>query len=66
MSANIAVVSPPEETTSVVTCNRIVCFVNDDLSTQAKKPILPSNLEHLTLPGDGRNPQHERAGGSIG
>ena len=46
MSANIAVVSPPEETTSVVTRNRIVCFVNDDLSAAALRTGLEgSNLE---------------------
>src|SRR4051795_4999096 len=46
MSANIAVVSPPEETTSVVTRNRIVCFVNDDLSASALRQGLEgSNLE---------------------
>src|SRR5262245_35763092 len=46
MSANIAVVSPPEETTSVVTRNRIVCFVNDDLSAAAlRKGLEGSNLE---------------------
>src|SRR3954453_13221791 len=50
MSANIAVanivVSPPEETTPVVTCDRIVCFVNDDLSAAAlRKGLEGSNLE---------------------
>src|SRR6058998_1997365 len=46
MSANIAVVSPPEETTSVVTRDRIVCFVNDDLSAAAlRKGLEGSNLE---------------------
>src|SRR5258708_8368536 len=46
MSANIAVVSPPEETTSVVTRNRIVCFVNDDLSAaEVRKGLEGSNLE---------------------
>jgi pilus assembly protein CpaE len=50
MSANIAVanivVSPPEETTSVVTRSRIVCFVNDDLSAAAlRKGLEGSNLE---------------------
>ena len=46
MSANIAVVSPPEETTSVVTRNRIVCFVNDELSAAAlRKGLEGSNLE---------------------
>src|SRR5215510_14717610 len=46
MSANLAAVSPPEETTSVVTRNRIVCFVNDDLSAAALRTGLEgSNLE---------------------
>src|SRR5260370_42071989 len=46
MSANIAVVSPPEETTSVVTRNRIVCFVNDDLSAAAlRKGLEGGSLE---------------------
>src|ERR1700745_2067356 len=46
MSANIAVVSPPEETTSVVTRDRVVCFVNDDLSAAAlRKGLEGSNLE---------------------
>src|SRR4029077_4468238 len=46
MSANIAVVSPREETTSVVTRNRTVCFVNDDLSAAALRTGLEgSNLE---------------------
>src|SRR6478672_226308 len=46
MSTNIAIVSPPEETTSVVTRNRIVCFVNDDLSAAAlRKGLEGSNLE---------------------
>src|SRR4029077_17420911 len=46
MSANVAVVSPPEETTSVVTRNRIVCFVNDDLSAAAlRKGLEGSNFE---------------------
>src|SRR5205807_2932900 len=46
MSANVAVVSAPEETTSVVTRNRIVCFVNDDLSAAAlRKGLEGSNLE---------------------
>src|ERR1700747_2387457 len=46
MSSNIAVVSPPEETTSVVTRDRIVCFVNDDLSAAAlRKGLEGSNLE---------------------
>src|SRR6516164_4139618 len=46
MSTNVAVVSPPEETTSVVTRNRIVCFVNDDLSAAAlRKGLEGTNLE---------------------
>src|SRR5437667_4877542 len=46
MSANIAVVSPPEKTTSIVTRNRIGCFVNDDLSAAAlRKGLEGSNLE---------------------
>ena len=46
MSANIAVVNPPEETTSVVARNRIACFVNDDLSAAAlRKGLDGSNLE---------------------
>src|ERR1700745_609031 len=46
MSTNIAVVSPPEEPTSVVTRNRIVCFVNDDLSAAAlSKGLEGGNLE---------------------
>ncbi len=46
MSANIAVASPPEETPSVVTRNRIVCFVNDDLSAAAlRRGLEGSNLE---------------------
>src|SRR3989454_8080071 len=45
MSVSIAVVSAPEET-SVVTRNRIVCFVNDDLSAAAlRKGLEGSNLE---------------------
>src|SRR6516162_2708921 len=45
MSANIAVVSSTEETTSVVTRNRIVCFVNDELSAAAlRKGLEGSNL----------------------
>src|ERR1700757_462801 len=45
MSANIAVVDTPEETTSVVTRNRIVCFVNDELSVGAlSKGLEGSNL----------------------
>jgi len=32
---NIAIATPPEEATSIVTRNRIVCFVNDELSAEA-------------------------------
>ena len=35
VSTNMAAVSPPEETPSVVTRNQIVCFVNDELSAAA-------------------------------
>src|SRR6266404_1158496 len=46
MSANIAVVNQHEETTSVVTRDRIVCFINDDLSAAAlRKGLEGSNLE---------------------
>src|SRR6187431_3558120 len=46
MNASMAVVSPPEETTSLVTRNRIVCFVNDDLSAAVlRKGLEGSNLE---------------------
>src|SRR5258708_9077089 len=46
MSANLAVVSTPEVTTSVVSRNRIVCFVNDDLSAAVlSKGFEGSNLE---------------------
>src|SRR5215470_2141616 len=46
MSAYLAVVSRPEETTSVVTRDRIVCFVNDDLTAAAlRKGLESSNLE---------------------
>src|SRR4051794_10315173 len=46
MSASMAVVSPPEETTSLITRNRIVCFVNDDLSAAVlRKGLEGSNLE---------------------
>src|SRR5436305_3649021 len=45
MSANIAVVGPPQETTSVVTRDRIVCFVDDELSAAAlRKGLEGSNL----------------------
>src|SRR6201987_4010409 len=46
MNANIAAVSTPEETPSVVIRNRIVCFVNDDLSAVALRTGLEgSSLE---------------------
>ncbi|MFB6452392.1 AAA family ATPase [Bradyrhizobium tunisiense] len=42
---NMAVVTPPQETTSVVARNRIVCFVNDDISAGALgKGLEGSNL----------------------
>ena len=45
MNVNVAVVSPPEETTSALTRNRIVCFVNDELSAAAlRKGLEGSNL----------------------
>ncbi|MCA6122771.1 AAA family ATPase [Bradyrhizobium sp. WSM 1704] len=45
MSVNMAVVTPPEETTSVVTRNRVVCFVDDELSAAAlRKGLDGSNL----------------------
>src|SRR5205814_2694394 len=41
----MAVVSPPQESASVVTRNRIVCFVNDELSAAAlRKGLEGSNL----------------------
>ena len=45
MSANMAVVSPPEEAASVVTRSRIVCFVNDEISAAAlRKGLEGSNV----------------------
>ena len=45
MSVNIAVASPPEAPASVVTRDRIVCFVNDELSAAAlRKGLEGSNL----------------------
>jgi pilus assembly protein CpaE len=45
MSVNMAVIGPTEETTSIVTRNRIVCFVNDELSAAAlRKGLEGSNL----------------------
>ncbi|MCC8952387.1 AAA family ATPase [Bradyrhizobium sp. Pear77] len=42
---NMAMVEPPVETTSVLTRNRIVCFVNDELSAAAlRKGLDGSNL----------------------
>src|SRR5712675_3510764 len=42
---NMAVVSPPQEAASVVTRNRIACFVNDELSAAAlRKGLEGSNL----------------------
>ena len=35
MSVNVAIASPSEDMPSVVTRNRVVCFVNDDLSAAA-------------------------------
>ncbi|MBR0815266.1 AAA family ATPase [Bradyrhizobium diazoefficiens] len=49
---NMAVVTPPQETTSVVSRNRIVCFVNDDISAGALgKGLEGSNLtiKHGTI-----------------
>src|SRR5260370_20293403 len=41
----MAVVSPPEEAASVATRNRIVCFVNDELSAAAlRKGLEGSNV----------------------
>jgi pilus assembly protein CpaE len=45
MSAIMAVVSPPEQAGSLVTRNRIICFVNDELSAAAlRKGLEGSNL----------------------
>src|SRR5258708_12186289 len=42
---NMAMVSPPEESASLVTRSRIVCFVNDELSAAAlRKGLEGSNL----------------------
>ncbi|WP_256808818.1 pilus assembly protein CpaE [Bradyrhizobium sp. Bra64] len=49
---NVAVVTPPEETTSVVSRNRIVCFVNDEHSAAAlAKGLEGSNvlIRHGTI-----------------
>jgi len=46
MSAKLAAVSPAEDTPSAVIRNRVVCFVNDDLSAAALRTGLEgSNLE---------------------
>src|SRR5207247_903660 len=45
MSVNMAMVSPPEESPSVATRNRIVCFVNDEISAAAlRKGLEGSNI----------------------
>ncbi|WP_245312903.1 AAA family ATPase [Bradyrhizobium macuxiense] len=45
MSVNMAMTSPPEESTSVLARNRIVCFVNDELSAAAlRKGLEGSNI----------------------
>ena len=45
MSVKMAAVDPHEETTSVVARNRVVCFVNDELSAAAlRKGLEGSNL----------------------
>ncbi|MGF6313508.1 pilus assembly protein CpaE [Bradyrhizobium sp. i1.8.4] len=45
MSVNMVMVNPPDETPSVATRNRIVCFVNDELSAAAlRKGLEGSNL----------------------
>ncbi|MBW8857099.1 MAG: pilus assembly protein CpaE, partial [Bradyrhizobium sp.] len=42
---NIAIATPPEESTSIVTRNRIVGFVNDELSAAAlRKGLEGANL----------------------
>ncbi|SFP55195.1 pilus assembly protein CpaE [Bradyrhizobium sp. Ghvi] len=42
---NIAIAPPPEESTSIVTRNRIVCFVNDEISAAAlRKGLEGANL----------------------
>src|SRR3954471_21031797 len=42
---NMAVVNPPQEAASLITRNRIVCFVNDELSAAAlRKGLEGSNL----------------------
>src|SRR6476620_6947739 len=52
VSVNMAVVSPPEEPSSVVARNRIVCFVDDELSAAAlRKGLEVGNLsiKHGTI-----------------
>ena len=45
MNVNMAMISPPEGVASVVTRNRIVCFVNDEISAAAlRKGLEGSNL----------------------
>src|SRR5438552_9184304 len=45
MSVNMAMVSPPEEAPSLATRNRIVCFVNDEISAAAlRKGLEGSNV----------------------
>lgn len=45
MSVNMAMVGPPEEATSALARNQIVCFVNDELSAAAlRKGLDGSNL----------------------
>ena len=45
MSVNMAMVSPPDEAPSVATRNRIVCFVNDEISAAAlRKGLEGSNV----------------------
>jgi len=45
MSVNMAMVEPPEETASLLTRNRVVCFVNDELSAVAlRKGLEGSNV----------------------
>ncbi|QQO20303.1 AAA family ATPase [Bradyrhizobium diazoefficiens] len=49
---NMAVVTPPQETTNIVSRNRIVCFVNDEISAGAlSKGLEGSNLaiKHGTI-----------------
>ena len=46
MSTNVATLSPPDDTPSAVIRNRVVCFVNDDLSAAALRTGLEgSNLD---------------------